>query len=89
MQEQPLQPGDAELQTRRTAIQRELRRAQLAGKGLLLFTFVLTVIAVWLAHYSYGQTRKVAVASAHILAEQSRLEEALWQSQVAHARAAA
>jgi signal transduction histidine kinase len=87
LKEQPWQSADAELQTRRAAIQRELRRAQLASKGVLLFTFVLAVIAVWLAHHSYGQTRKVAEASARLATEQARVEEALWQSQVAHARA--
>ncbi len=87
MKEQPLQPGDAELQTRRAVIQRELRRAQLAGKGVLLFTFVLAIVAVWLAHHSYRQTQKVAEISAHIVAGQARVEEALWQSQIAHANA--
>ncbi len=85
--QQPFQLADAELQTRRDALQRELQRAQIAGKGVLLFTFALAVVAVWLAHNAFQQTEKVAEVSRHVATERARAEEALWQSQIARASA--
>ena len=55
--------SEAELHTSRTALPRGLRRAQLANRGVRLFTPILAVLAVFPAHDTSRQAGRMAEAS--------------------------
>ncbi len=80
-------PTDEELQARRKALERELHRALLANRGVLLFTAILAAVAVILAFDSYRKAGRIAGHAQQLEAERGRVEEALWQSHLHHARA--
>ena len=80
-------PIDEDLQASRKALERELHRALLANRGVLLFTAILAIVAVILAFDSYQKAGRIAGHAQQLEAEHERVEEELWQSHLHHARA--
>ena len=80
-------PTDEELHARRTGLERELHRALLANRSVLLFTAIVAIVAVMLGFDSYWKAGRIAGHSKQLEAEHDRVEEALWQSHLQHARA--
>ena len=79
-------PTDDELQARRQALERELHRALLANRSVLLFTTIVAIVAVTLGYDSYRKAGRIAGHAQQLEAEHERVEEALWQSHLHHAR---